>query len=356
MEVFWFLFGLTIGGLIVMVIKSFYLPKTRTITAIMRFGKLHTFISNIEGKKVLTEINGSSRRWDIVDKSISDSGGNIYFFLWPIYKPYQFHFTYTKAKKIGEEQPGDIVIWKDEDANECVISRSVITSSVEFRAEYPVITTKLETKELASVTTNTNNIIEITNPALALFGIDDWFRTSSEILNGALRRIVANRKLHELNQFSGEVWADNFNKSMKDLVNKFDEEHPGLENIGVKLYKSIFKDFKPADEKARKLMDSYTNVTIAEQEVEVKLKTAKGDADAYSINQKAIVEWQKKYLIDTGLAKVDAQGNIIELVPDANSKISAEALKELSKLTGTLVLDSGSLNKLFTINPTRKGW
>lgn len=78
-------------------------------------------------------------------------------------------------------------------------------------------------------------------------------------------------------------------------------------------------------------------VSIAQQNAKTKENEARGDAASIGINADA----EKDRLIKTGLAKTDSNGNITELVPDANTRVSMEAIKKLSKVTGTLVLGQG---------------
>jgi regulator of protease activity HflC (stomatin/prohibitin superfamily) len=85
-----------------------------------------------------------------------------------------------------------------------------------------------------------------------------------------------------------------------------------------------------------KLNDSVIGVSVAQQNAKAKVHDAEGSAKTVKIAAKA----EKKRLTTTGLAKTDKDGNITELVPDANVRINAEAIKELAKVTGTLVLGS----------------
>ncbi len=383
--------GIFIGYLIIAIPKSFFVPETRKMYAVMFFGKFWKIIENVEGKKLYKgeSINGGLTKWDLIDLAPGETKEkiNVYFILWPFFKLYTYPLTYVKLKKMGEEREGDIIVHTDEKTKEIWVSRSGISNYLEFREDYPTVSTNIDTEELASVITYTNNMLEITNPWLAFFSIKNWFIASTEILSGAQRGLVAMKKIYALNQFSSEGGAEAFSEKMKESVNKKDLIHPGLGNFGIKLFKSVFKDFDPADSKAKELMDSYAQVTIADEIGKAKVKTAqkdaevvrelakgdadglrtkslgeadalrtkaKGEADAYETNQKKIVLWRKKYLIDTGLAKVDTKGDIVELIPEANIKIGADAIKELASLTGTLVLDSGSLNKIFSINSTKQ--
>ncbi len=353
--------GLLIGTVLLMVKKSFYMPKARTVQAIMLLGKLYTFIENIEGKTIYKgeDILGGFQKWDIIDLIPGEKKRwNIYFFLWPFFTLHTYPLTYTKEKMIGEQQDGDVMIWEDKETKHCLISRTGISNHLEWRVEYPTVTSNLDTEELAAVNTYTNNMLELTNPAKALFGIKNWLEAANEILHGGLRGLVAKKPLHDLNQYSCEE-KDNFDSEMKRHAND-SVDQPGLLTFGFELLRSIFKDFNPANDKSRELMASFANVTIAEETGKARVKAAEQDvkvaeqkAKAYEAEQEPIVKWRKKYLVDTGLAKVDAQGNITELVPDANAKITAEAMKEWAKVS-TLVVDSGTINKIFTIKPTEK--
>lgn len=367
--------GLSFGSLIVIIIKSFYLPGARKIQAIMCFGKLYTIIANVEGKKIYkgsTQDNGPTK-WDLVNIDPRDKRkSNIYFFLWPFFNIYTYSLTYTKGKMIGEEDADEKVIWKNQETRQCIISSTGISNHLEWRVEYPTVTSNLNTNELAVVNTYTNNLIEVKNPAKTFFDVKNWLDATNDILSAGLRSLVANKTLYELNQFSRDEKdkfnideKDKFNIEMQKLVNSNSIEQIGLPTFGLHLLNTILKDFHPANDKAKNLMDAFANKAIVEQEGNAKIikaekeKAAKkinaeGDAIAFEINQEKIVLWRKKYLVDTGLAEVDDEGNIIKLVPDANIKVSAEAIKELSKLTGTLVFDNSSLNKMFAINSEKK--
>ena len=67
-------------------------------------------------------------------------------------------------------------------------------------------------------------------------------------------------------------------------------------------------------------------------------KAAVLEADGKGKATERAADAEKQRLIRTGLAKVDENGNIKELVPDANVRVSADAIRELAKVTGTLVL------------------
>lgn len=371
--------GMILGYLIIAIPKSIYMPGARKIQAIMFFEKLYTIIENVEGKKFYkneTHIGGQTK-WDLIDlKSGEKKRFNIYFFLWPFFKKYTYSLTTLKYKKLGEQSPEDVIIFSDEKTKDILVSKKAESDHLKFRQEYPTVSINLDTKDFGKVNVYTNNMIEIINPALAFFAIENWLIASTDTISGAQRGLVAGKMVYELNQFSSEGSSALFNEMMKDSVNGKSDTHPGLGNFGLKLFKSVFKDFEAADAQTELLMNSYSKVTMAEEigkatvktaEQEAKAKiitananaeaitiTANANANAFGINQAKIVEWKKKYLVETGLAKTNKKGEIIELIPDANTKISAEAIKELSKLTGTLVMDSSGINKFLNINPDNK--
>lgn len=355
--------GIVLGLMIIMILKSFYSPKPATAQAIMLFGKLYTIIANIEGKKVCKKATGTQKKWDLIPQT-GRKRLNIYFFPWPFFQLYYYDLTYLKEKRAGEEKKGDTIIWSNKKTNTNIISRTGRSDHLRWRVEYPTITTNLETEEILSVHLYTNNFVELTNPADAFFGIQNWYEAINDILHGGLRGLVSAKKIKALNEYSSED-KGKFNSEMLDHANNEVSsgpyQHMSLPSFGFKLIKSVFKDYEAGNEKTQEVMDSYGNVTLAEQKGEAdkikatkdgqaKVITADQEAIAYGKKQEAIVAWMKKYKVETGLAKTDAAGNITELVPDANVKVTAEALKELSKLTGTLVMDGG-LTKMLSINP-----
>jgi regulator of protease activity HflC (stomatin/prohibitin superfamily) len=81
------------------------------------------------------------------------------------------------------------------------------------------------------------------------------------------------------------------------------------------------------------LNTSVIGVSIAQQNAKAAVHTAEGTAKAVEIAAGA----ERERLLKTGLAKTGTDDNI-ELVPDATTKAHTDALKELAKVTGTLVL------------------
>lgn len=92
------------------------------------------------------------------------------------------------------------------------------------------------------------------------------------------------------------------------------------------------------------LNTSVVNVSIAQQNAKATVHAAEGAAKAVEIAAEA----EKMRLIKTGLAKKDATGEIIELSPDANTRVTTDAVKELAKVTGTLVL-GGDLKTMLDV-------
>lgn len=362
-----------LGILLFVIYKSIKMPKERTIQTIVRFKKHHKIIMSVEGH----HLNDPKRKkyfspnmpeWEIIKnnpeyKQSLGEKWNIYFFLWPIYKTYVYEFSYTKSKK-SELKEGDVILWHNEDTSEYVVARSGTSDYIDFQTEYPTITGDLYSKEMAKVLVFTNNTIRVTNPFKMMFKINNWMNIVMETIGGALKGVIGDLKIQEMNQIKSEGPAENsstadFTNSMKWINKGKLEEDDGIEDLwGARLVKSVFKASKPSDAKAKELFDSFllpqiaqktgeAAVITAENEGKAAVITAKKKAEAYSKEQKAIVEWKKKFLVDTGLAKTDGKGNITELIPDANTKVSTEALKELSKLTGTLVI--GDLQTMLNI-------
>jgi len=223
--------GVIVAYLIIAIPQSLYTVGAKRIQGIMLFGKFHTFIENVEGKILKKNSYGGCNFTNLLPHEKKRI--NLYFFLWPFYKVYNYKITYTKNIKSGQEQPGDIILWEDKDSKELIVSRTGFSNFLEYRVEYPIVTNKLETEELAKVNVFTNNILEIEDPWLAFFGISNWFQASNEILNGALRGLVAERSLHDLNKISSEGGVSGiFNEKMKDLVNMKDDYILDLEILG----------------------------------------------------------------------------------------------------------------------------
>lgn len=369
---YYILTGVALGTLVFVISLSIKTPHERTIQVITRFGKFHTAIMAVEGQR----LNNPRRRdfddecepWEIIPieqnyiQSLSERW-NVYFFLWPFFRTHTYTLSYTKLKKKGDVAPGDVVIWSDEKTGESVVVRTNVSDHIEFQSEYPTITGNLFTKEMAKVLVFTNNTLRVTNPFKMMFRINNWLGVTTETIGGALKGIVGELTIQQLNQVkseSEEPSSWDFTKKMTWINKGVDGVPDGIEELwGVKLTKSVFKAFTPADANAETLMSSFLKPKIAQQEGEAAVIKAnlEGDArvatetkgaQAYALKQAAIVAWKKKFLVDTGLAKVDADGNITELVPDANTRVGAEAVKELAKLTGTLVL-GGDLNTMLNI-------
>ncbi len=91
------------------------------------------------------------------------------------------------------------------------------------------------------------------------------------------------------------------------------------------------------------LNTSVIGVSIAQQNARATIHQAEGAAKAVEISAGA----EKTRLIKTGLAKKDATGEIIELLPDAKTKASMDALRETK--IGTLVLGGDPTKTMLSI-------
>ena len=324
--------GLLAGGVLIVLLESIKIPKTMHIKAIMKFNEFHKMIMNVEGKVFDDE-------WNIVDGE-KEKGlfSNVYFFLWPIYKTHLYTLTYTKQKRMGEEEEGDVVIWKNEDTKICIVSRKHESDHIVFRSNYPTITSQLDTKGLTAVVNIfTDNILEARNPERMFFGVDDYMRTAMEILDACSRGLVAKKGLSELNEFNSEETGE-FNTEMQK-TNKIDEVNPGLWNFGYHLRKSAFKDFQPGDDQTKLLMKAYSDVEVHKQQGKANFEKQKGDTKAFLLKSNAEIGQAKKFKVETGTAKVDENGNITELIPDPNTKVTANAIAALKDVKGTVVIE-----------------
>ncbi len=362
------LLGVLAGYFSVALIYSFYSPKLNEVRGIKFFGKIFTFISNIEGKKIskIDLPQQGINKYDLIDgqekSNIFGLSINVFFFLWPFFGDHWYEFTYLKLKRKGEETVGDIIAWDNSDTKNIIVSRSSRSNHLLYRANYPMISEEFDTIDGGRVVILTDNLIELENPNLA-FQIDNWMQFTLSILNGAIRGVVSALTLEQVNQLSTAGTAS-FNDTVVALVNgkssSLSQPKFKLGNIGFKLIRTVFKDFQPVGERTEKMLDAISRETLAKKEALANIAKAEGEAKVISINataeagayetkQKAIVLWQKKMLVDTGLAKTDGNGNIIELLPDANTRAWSDAMKELSKITGTLVMDSGAISKFLNI-------
>ena len=368
--------GLLSYGAYLVIAKSFRTPRERTIQAITLFGKFRAAIMSVAGYRLNVpgkrDFLKNQPAWEFIPtidtnyKPRWSEKWNIYFFLWPLFKIYTYTFAYTKHKKRGDVQPGDHIIRTNEDTGECLIARSGTSDYVDFRAEYPTATDDLFTKEMAKVIVFTNNTFECVNPYRMLFAVNNWLAIANGSVGAALRGVVGELSLQQLNQVKSES-VPGVNTPTADFTSSMIHINDGTSGLiakyGVKLVRSIFEAFEPADENTKALMAAFLKPKIATQEGEAAVikatkegkatvTTAKAKANAYSAEQEAIVKWRKKYLVDTGLAEVGEEGNITKLVPDANVRVSMEALKALKELKGTLVM-SDALGKVLAISPTK---
>ncbi len=325
-----------IGLLTFVFLKSIIIPKAMTAQAIMFLGKPYAYIGNIENKTV------DSDSGLILDKT--NSRINVYFFLYPFFKPYRRKIKYTKVKKIGEESYDETIVWKTEGNKEIIVSKTNISDHVRFKVDYPMVVPNLELKELGTVNVLTNNVIEIKDLSKWLFGVEDALSVSMDSLSGALRGIVASKTINELNGLASESKGD-FNDKMQECNHRI-SSHPGLEDFGAELVKSIFKDFEPADSETKNLMNSNLLIEVAKNQAKEKIEKQKGDSEVYEMQKDSEISKEKERRVKIGVAKTDDKGNITELVPDANTRIIAEKLGELKDLNGTLVIGGDNANFL----------
>lgn len=322
--------------LTIFIIKSIVIPKPLTGQAIMFLGKPYMYIGNIENKTVNPDTG-------VIEDGRNDRL-NIYFFPYPFFKPYTYPFTYTKSRKLGEEHPDDIVVWKTVESKEIIVSRKGISDHIKYMVDYPTVVPNLELKELGTVNVLINNVIEITDMSKWLFGIENALNVVNDSLAGILRGIVASKTINELNGLSSEDKIY-FNECMQEC-NHRTEAHPGLEDFGARVVKSIFKDFQPADAETKNLMNSNLLIEVAKNKATEKIEEQKGTSKVYEMQKDSEINKEKERRIKTGIAKTDENGNITELVPDANTKVIAEKLGELKELKGTLVIGGDNANFL----------
>ncbi len=367
-----FVLSAILFGLVLSVFaRSFYFPQEGTIQTITRFGKYFTTIMAVKNRHV--DKYGQIQKNGGTYKPSQKEKWNIYFFLWPLFRVHKYSFKYNRLIKLGEQRPGDVVAWKDETTGEAIISRSGISDHIMFQASYPVVTHDLYTSDPAKITVITTNVIEAVVPYKMVHRINEtWVGITMETISGVLKGIMSRFTISEINQIRSEAEPDEKKETISanfaeqiDWVNKglnINDDDGIEERYGVSWKKCVFRSFAPGDVQAKALLDSLSAEKIATQQGAAKVATASAegdanlakatkDAEAYAKMQAAIVEWRKKWLVDTGLAKVDASGNITELVPDANTRVGSEALKELAKLTGTLVIN-GDLKAMLNIQPT----
>ncbi len=106
---------------------------------------------------------------------------------------------------------------------------------------------------------------------------------------------------------------------------------------------------------SHELNTSVVGVSIAKENAKAVVLTAQGEkekliqeANGRAVSVILTAAAEKERLVKTGLAKVNDDGNIEELLPDANTRVSMEAVKELAKLKGTLVF-GGDLKTMLDI-------
>lgn len=341
-----------------LVLESIRSPKPATMQSVTFLNKPIRVIANVVGKSIDYKdrlVNGISREF------------NLYFYLWPFYKVYKYEITYNKRVMPSQIKDGDKVLWitgkdndKEEKSGELVISRTRITNYLKYRVDYPLVNLQLDTKELVDIDIFTNNVIEIFDANKALYDIDDYLQFAFNTISSALRGIVANCSVIELNKFRSEE-KEGENKSsfnaLMQCVNFGTANHPGLNQFGMRLCKSSFIDFAPSGENAKALLNAYSQVPIAEQAGLAALAKQQGETKAYLNRTDAIISQERKKRLEIGTARLvdpNKKDGAIDLVPDADVKASTDATKELAKLRGTLVMDTSNFTKMLNINPSQK--
>lgn len=327
-------------------IMSIKMPKAGTGQIILRLNKFHKVIANIPDYRVNSKGNKcdiTKTEDDIIPltktykRSFSEKS-NIYFFLWPFYKTYTYPFEYTLRRTSDKLQADDAKMWHIESTNEFIVSRKALSNHFKFRTEYPTITPDLDTKEFGKIVVFTNNVVQATNFRLMAFNITDWFGFGRGAINGALRGLVSGKKIDKLNEFNSKRKTAFETEMLK--IN--DTTKP----YGFQLVTSVFEDFNGADDATKNMMASFGLVTVAKNTGDAALAQQEGETAAFIKKTDAEIKQEKKRKIDTGIARADSAGNITELVPDADVKAKTDALKELAKVTGTLVFGDGTLNML----------
>lgn len=339
--------AITVGFIIFALVKSFYSPKEGTIQIIKKFRKFYKPIMAVDGYKF-------EENWNIVPQDISYQASlseqlNIYFFLWPIFKKHIYPFSYTKKRKKGEQQPGDLIVW--EDGDEIVIARTGISDHVVFSAEYPMITRNLRTKGMGNIIAVTNNTFRAHNVLKMLFRTTNWLSVASDQLGGALRGIVGQFEPEKLNEIKGgSATGSDFTRDILWINEEsVDNNEDGLiELTGVELKKSIFVNFKPGDEATEKLIDSFQLPKIAEKEGEARVIAQQKTTKAFVIEQKAVAYWATKNLLAVGLLKKNPDGSYSP-VANANTQVLGDALKEWAKVTGTIAIGGEDFVKMLNL-------
>lgn len=146
-------------------------------------------------------------------------------------------------------------------------------------------------------------------------------------------------------------------RSVATFANKFATMTPAkalkeLDTINAEL-KTALKEISITENWGIEITEAYVkpfNFSHALNKAVVQVSVSELTAKSYSAEQTAIIEKQREWLIETGQAEIDpVTKKITKLIPDAHSKIWAEAIKELSKLTGTIVFGGEDLKTMLNI-------
>lgn len=168
-----------------------------------------------------------------------------------------------------------------------------------------------------------------------------FFRVMGDVAN--CRQILADKAVElfgdEFANVTPAKAALTLNKTSEKLETMLKNEAQ-TKNWGIEIKDAYVKPFIFT----HALNASVIGVSIAQQNAKATIHQAEGVAKGVEIAAGA----EKIRLIKTGLAKKDAAGEITELSPDANTRVTADAVKELAKVTGTLVL-GGDLKTMLDV-------
>lgn len=172
-----------------------------------------------------------------------------------------------------------------------------------------------------------NNIVDF---ALTVGDNQNCLKMLSDIVVEICGKILADKTPAKASLMLNEI-----NKQISDGV------QAQTKGWGIEVTQAYMKPFifshdlnKSVEDVSRAELAAKAVVAAAKGNKEKEVLEAEGKAKAVELAANA----EKLRLVQTGLAKVDADGNIIELIPDATTKANATAIAALSKVTGTVVL------------------
>ncbi|MCX6757573.1 MAG: hypothetical protein NTZ44_01695 [Candidatus Nomurabacteria bacterium] len=352
-------------------------PPRGSMQVISLRGTFYMVISNIPGYRInnprTVSYDPTIPAWDKVPLKKGETGRWINLFFLPIwfFQIETYEFTYTKVKNVSNLKEDDKKIW-DIDTTECIIERTNMSDHFMHREEYATVTKNLDLRDLkGKLHMYTNVAMEIFNAKDALYETKSYMRTTRSSFDGQMGTLVRSKSLTQVNKIKSEG-VDSAFESYMELINKSIPavpagtgtpptpaiaEHIGLDKFGTKISKITFIDWKPADEATELLAATYLKVDKAKQDKKIKITEAEATAAETNLTGDATNRIEMEKLIRTGKLKVEfnADGSIknTTLIPDANTKITAEnqkaiaeQLAKLAKVKGTLVLGDGVLNTL----------